>query len=94
MFTAGERGAAVVGIIISNNTGGAIAATVRWGDGSTDYDIYAALSVAANASEISEAYVELPESGTVKVTSATGNALTFTLTVVEYIGALGREHAH
>lgn len=89
MLTATKAIPTIVGIIIANNTGGAIAATMRWGNGSTDYDVLAAKSVAANDSYINnDVYLPLREGHTIKVTSATGNALTFTLVIVETGSAL------
>src|SRR3990172_5032816 len=83
MLTAGDDRPVIVGLVIANNTGGAVAATVRWGNGTTDYDILAAKSIAANDVYIPDLPpVPLRNGYTVKVTSGSGNALTFTLVVV------------
>ncbi len=90
MFTASGN-VTVLAIAISNNTGGGIAATVRWRDASasTDYDIIAVKDVAANDTLfINEIPLVLKDADLIKITSATGNALTFTLLIVEALGAI------
>ncbi len=90
MFTA-VGNVTVLAIAISNNTGGGIAATVRWRDASasTDYDIISVKDVAANDTLfINEMPLVLKDADLIKVTSATGNALTFTLLIVEALGAI------
>ena len=83
MLTAGEDRPVVVGLIVANNTGGAVAATVRWGNGTTDYDIIAAKSIAANDSYFPDIPpIPLRSGYTFKVTSGSGNALTFTIVVI------------
>lgn len=91
MLTAGGAGATVLAVAISNNTGAAASATVRWRDDSaaTDWDIIVAKSIAANDSLfIPEIIMPLRESDAIKVTSGTANALTFTLLVAEPLSAL------
>lgn len=81
----------VLAIAIANNTAGPIAATVRWTDtsASTDWDIIAAKAVGANDTLfINEIVLTLKDTDLIKVTSATGNALTFTLLIVEPLSAL------
>ena len=68
--------------IICNSTASAAVATVKWGDGSTDYDVIAGKSIAANSSEVYDLMLPLRENHTVKVTSGTGNALTFSFVIV------------
>ncbi|MDP3971976.1 MAG: hypothetical protein Q8P61_03585 [Candidatus Nanopelagicales bacterium] len=89
MFTAGSERPVVVQIVVANNTGSAAAATIKWGDGSTDYDVISGKSIGANDSWIQDIFLPLFDAYTIKVTSGTGNALTFTLAIVEYSGALG-----
>lgn len=80
MLTAGADMPVVVGLIVANNTASGIAATVRWGDGTTDYDIIAAKSVAANDVYMPDMPpIPLRSGYTIKVTSGTGSALTFSL---------------
>lgn len=91
IFTAGPYGATVLAVVISNNTGTAANATVRWRDdsASTDWDIIATKSVGVNDTlYINEAVFPLRESDLIKVTSGTGNALTFTVLVAEPLSAL------
>ena len=84
MYTARKERPAVVGIIIANETAGAVAATVKWGDGATDYRILAAKSIAANDLYVLDTiFLPLKEGHTIKVTSGSGNALTFTLVIAE-----------
>lgn len=80
-----------VQLIISNNSGGAVNATVRWSDGVTDYDIYATKSIAANDTLVQDFYLPLGRNGSVKVTSSSGGALTFSLVTITTGGAnIGR----
>lgn len=82
MLTAGKDMPVLIGLIVANNTGSAANATVRWGNGTTDYDIVAAKSIAANDSYLPDLPpIPLREGYTIKVTSGTGNALTFTLVI-------------
>lgn len=84
MFTAGKERPSVVGIIVANETGGAVAATLKWGDGSTDYRVLAAKSIGANDVYVLDGiFIPLKEGYTIKVTSGSGNALTFTLIIAE-----------
>lgn len=83
MYTAGKEFPVIVGMAVANNTGSAANATIRWGDGSTDYDIIATKSVAAHDTLfLPDIFLPLREGYTIKVTSGTGNALTFTLIIV------------
>lgn len=82
IYTAGKEVPVVVALIICNGTGSAAAATVKWGDGSTDYAIIAGKSIPANDSVIYDMLLPLREGYTLKVTSGTGNALTFTFVIV------------
>lgn len=82
MLTAAKEFSVIVGVIVANNTGSAAVATVKWGDGSTDYDVISGKSVAANDSIYPDVFLPLREGYTIKVTSGTGNALTFTLVIV------------
>lgn len=87
ILTAGDERPVVVGIVIANNTGSAATATLRWNDGTTSYDILAAKSVAANDTLfVDQIFLPLRSGYKIKVTSGTGNALTFTLVVVERVG--------
>jgi hypothetical protein len=86
IYTASKYGATVLTVAICNNTAGAIAATLRWSDTSatTDYDILAAKSVPANDTYfISDFILVLRDTDLIKVTSAAGDALTFTLLIAE-----------
>lgn len=92
MLTAGDENPNIVGLIIANTTGSAAVATVKWGDGSTDYPILSAYSIAANTSYFQDLLLPLRSGYTIKVTSGTSNALTFTLVVVDFAGRLGSAH--
>lgn len=90
VYTAGKESPVVVQIFVCNNTGSAANATVKWGDGSTDYDVLNTHSVAAYSTEIFDVIIPLRESYTLKVTSGTGNALTFNFVIVATGSTLGR----
>ncbi len=92
LFTAGTKGATIVQMIVANVTSGALTATIQWNDATTDWDIYRAKSVAANDSLLFEPFIHLPASGAIKITSSSGNGLTFTATLVERLGAIGADH--
>lgn len=94
IFTAGNRGAEWVALVIANAESSANLATVKWGNGSTDYVVYNEKSIAADDSLIVDLHIDIPAGGTIKVTSSDADELTFTVTVVESIGGVGGEHAH
>jgi hypothetical protein len=83
---------AVVQIWITNLTGSAANATVKWGDGSTDYSLIDTKSIAARDYHKVDCLIPMREAYTVKITSGTGSALTFTIIVIEFGGAFGGEH--
>lgn len=89
LFTAGEKGATLAQVVIANITSTAADATVKWGDGSADYAIYFEKSIPANDSLVAEHFIELPVDGEINITAGTVDALTFTVTVIENIGAIG-----
>lgn len=80
MLTAGKENPIVTEIYITNITGVTANATVKWGDG-TDYAILSAHAV-ANSVHL-DVCIPLRATHTIKVTSGTGSALTFSLVVVE-----------
>lgn len=87
MLTAGKDSPVVVGIRIVNLTGSAANATVKWGNGATDFAICDTKSVAARdyldvLSDDGLPFLPLREGYTIKVTSGTGGALAFTLITV------------
>lgn len=84
LITLADRGGLLLQLVIANNTGSAANATVKWNDGTTDWDIVSAKSIAANDSTIIDPFIRVPDGGSIKVTSGTGDALTFTATVVEF----------
>lgn len=88
MFTAAAERPVVVGLIIANAHSSAVAATMKWTDGSTDYPILSAKSIAANDSFFQDVFLPLFDGYEVKVTSGSANMLTFTLVVVERVGSL------
>lgn len=90
LLATGDNGAVLLQLVIANNTGSAADATVKWSDGTTDWDIVSGKAIAANDSEIIDAVIRLPSDGALKVTSGTGGALTFTATVVEFVGGYSR----
>ena len=85
---------AVVEIWITNLTGSAANATVKWGDGSTDYSLIDTKAIALRDYHKVECLIPMRESYTVKITSGTNSALTFTIVVIEFGGAFGGEHGH
>ena len=89
LIDVGSLGSALLQVIIANNTGSAATATVQWHDGTTDWDIYAGKSISANDTLIAELFIRLPENGAIKVASGTANALTFTVTIADYVGQVG-----
>lgn len=88
MFTAAGERPVVAGIIIANAHSSAVAATVKWGDGSTDFPIIPAKSIPANSNMIQDLFLPLFDGYTIKVTSGMADLLTFTLVVVERVGSL------
>lgn len=78
----------VVGIYIANLTGSAANATVKWGDGTTDFAVVDTHSIAARAYLHLDIVIPLQEGWTIKVTSGTNSALAFSVVVVEDTGAL------
>jgi hypothetical protein len=94
LFTAGDKGATLVALSLCNNDGSARTATVQWNDGTTDWEIYTAYSIAANTTVLVEPFIHLPASGSLKITQGTASGITFTATMVERMGAIGGEHAH
>lgn len=93
MLTAGKERPSVVAVYIANLTGSAANATVKWGDGSTDFAVIDTYSVAARSFLHAEVFLPLREGWTIKVTSGTNNALAFTLVIAEYGSAVSGEHA-
>lgn len=91
LYTAGNNGATVVWLWISNAEGTANAATVKWTDSSasTDHPIYTARSVGANDSVDKDLFIELDSGDSIKITSADADQLTFLITVIENLGAVG-----
>ena len=91
LFTAGP-GNSVHGLYITNMTGTDANATVKWGDGSTDYAVINTETIHANAGLFEpEFYIPLRENYTIKITSDTADALTFTIIVLE--GQSGTGHS-
>lgn len=87
IFTAGEAQATLVALLLCNTDSGAQTATVQWSDGTTDWDIYTALSVAANTSVFAEPFIVIPAGGSIKITQGAASKITFHVTVVEDAGA-------
>lgn len=85
---------ALVEIWITNLTGSNANATVKWGDGSTDYSLIDTKAITARDYHKVECLIPMRESYTVKITSGTNSALTFTIVVIEFGGAFGGEHGH
>lgn len=94
LLTAGKENPTVVEIWITNLTGTAANATVKWGDGSSDYSLIDTKAIAARDYLQAPCLIPLRDGYTIKITSGTGNALTFTIVIVEFPGRLGGEHAH
>lgn len=89
LFTA-AKGNALIGLWVANGTGSPANATVKWGDGSTDYPLIDTFAVPAYGYLIEpEIYIPLGSSYTVKITSGTANALTFTIVILEGQSAVG-----
>lgn len=87
MFEAADEKPVVVAIHIANLTSSAADATVKWGNGATDYALIATHSIAARAYINLPVFLPLPKGGAIKVKSGTGDALAFTLAVLESSGA-------
>lgn len=92
MLTAGNEKSVVVGVYIANLTGSAANATVKWGDGSTDFAVIDTHSIAARAYLHLDIFLPLVSGGTIKVTSGTNSALAFTLIIIEFGGKIGAGH--
>lgn len=84
---------ALVQIWITNLTASAANATVKWGDGSTDYSLIDTKSMAARDYHKVDCLIPMRQGYAVKITSGTGSALTFTIVVTEFGGAFGGEHS-
>jgi hypothetical protein len=89
LVTAGKAGMTVVWICIANGENAANAASVEWYDGTTDWPVYAAKSIAANDTHMADVCIEIPDGGSLKVTSGDADEITFTVTIVESLGAVG-----
>ena len=90
VYTAGKEFPVLVQLLICNGTGSAATATAKWGDGTTDYDMLNAYSVAAHSYVLLDVLIPLRENYTLKVTSGTGSALTYTFVIVSTGSTLGR----
>lgn len=91
---AGMKSADVVALWIANLTASAANATVQWSDGTNDFSLIDTKSIAArDYHQPVEFFVPLPEAGSIKITSGTNSALTFTIVVVEFSGAVGGRQA-
>ena len=89
LFTSNDDATAVVGVWVANLTGTAANATIKWGDGSTDYAIISVFPVPARGYLVENVFIPLRDGYTIKVTSGTNSALTFTAVVMEAGGAFG-----
>lgn len=89
LFTANDDSSYVVAVWLTNLTGSNANATVKWGDGSTDYSLIDTYAVTARMFERIPCLIPLRNGYTIKVTSSTGSALTFTAIVVEGGTAFG-----
>ena len=89
----GSKTNVLVEILITNLTGSAANATVKWGDGSTDYSLIDTKSIAARDYHWVACLIPMRESYTIKITSGTNSALTFTVVVIEFGGAFGGNSA-
>jgi hypothetical protein len=92
MLTGGPERSVVVAVYIANLTAGAVNATVKWGDGTTDFAIIDTFSIAARGYLHLDVFLPIVDGGTVKVTSGTNSGLAFSLVLIEFGGALGAEH--
>lgn len=94
IYAAGERGGTLVSLLLCNNDGSARTATIQWSDGATDWEMYTALSVAANTSVEKEPFITIPAGGSLKVTQGTASGITYHATIVESLGVMsGRQVA-
>jgi hypothetical protein len=64
---------------------------VKWGDGTTDYALISVFSMPERGYLRESVLVPMRENYTVKITSGTASALTFTIVVTEFGGAFGGE---
>ena len=89
LFTANDDTTSVVQIWATNLTAAAANATIKWGDGSTDYALVSVFSVPARGYLVEDVLIPMRDGYTIKITSGTGSALTFTAVVVEAGGSFG-----
>lgn len=69
----------VILLKIANLTASAANATVKWGDGTTDYSIIDTYSIPGRGYLIEDVLIPLSQGYTIKITSGTASALTFTI---------------
>lgn len=90
LFTASGNNVTFAWLHIANTTASAANATVKWGDGSTDYSIIDTYSVPGRGFVTEELMIPLRDGYTIKITSGTADALTFTVVVAEGASAFGK----
>ena len=89
IFTAGEAVTTLVQFWVANLTATAATTTIKWGDGSTDYPLISVFSVPARGYLREDCMIPLRPGYTVKVTSGTSSALTYSVIITEAAGGLG-----
>jgi len=87
IFAAGDKGAIWVLLHVANLTGTTANATVVWDDGANDHAILDEYSIDAHDYVQVDLIVNLRSGNSIKVTSGTGSALSFTVTTIERTGA-------
>lgn len=93
MFTAQDNNTAVTEIWVANTSGSTRQATVKWGNGVTDYPIISSFDLAGNTYFHEDIMIPLRTGYTLKVTSGAANDITFTITVIEGGSAFGGRSA-
>ena len=93
LYTAAKENPTMLKLHVANLTATPANATVKWGDGTTDYSIIDTFAVPARGYLVEDLVIPMKDGYTIKVTSGTANALTFTIIISEYGGVLGGEHA-
>lgn len=90
MFTAGSEFPVLTNIHVANVTASIADATIKWNDGSTSYSLIDTFGVPGRGYLVEDLFIPLRSSYTIKVTSGTANALTFTLVVVSSQSPFGQ----
>lgn len=86
LFTARKELPSIVEIWISNEDSSARDATVKYGNGTTDYMLIPTKSIPAKDFIREDCLIPLREGWTIKVTASVADKVTFTVIIVEHSG--------